>query len=43
LPAPKGAFNVTMRLYAPSTDALNGKWNPPAVTQANALPALTAQ
>ena len=31
LPAPKGAYNVTMRLYAPSPDALNGQWNPPPV------------
>jgi hypothetical protein len=31
LPAPKGAFNLTMRLYAPKEDALTGKWNPPPV------------
>jgi len=31
LPAPKGAFNLTMRLYAPKADALTGKWNPPPV------------
>ncbi|WP_092304428.1 DUF1254 domain-containing protein [Pseudomonas sp. NFIX28] len=31
LPAPKGAFNLTMRLYGPKSEALNGKWNPPAV------------
>lgn len=31
LPAPKGAFNLTMRLYAPKTEALTGKWNPPPV------------
>jgi hypothetical protein len=31
LPAPKGAFNLTMRLYAPQSDALTGKWNPPPV------------
>ena len=36
LPAPKGAFNLTMRLYAPQTDALTGKWNPPPVTKAPA-------
>ena len=34
LPAPKGAFNLTMRLYGPKSDALTGKWNPPAVTKA---------
>ncbi|RON20764.1 hypothetical protein BK660_17085 [Pseudomonas brassicacearum] len=31
LPAPKGAFNLTMRLYGPKPEALNGKWNPPAI------------
>jgi hypothetical protein len=33
LPAPKGAFNLTMRLYAPKGDALTGKWNPPPVVK----------
>jgi hypothetical protein len=32
LPAPKGPFNLTMRLYGPRPEILNGKWNPPAVT-----------
>jgi hypothetical protein len=31
LPAPQGPFNLTMRLYAPKSDALTGKWNPPPV------------
>jgi len=31
LPAPKGPFNLTMRLYAPTSEALTGKWNPPPV------------
>jgi hypothetical protein len=31
LPAPKGPFNLCMRLYAPKADALTGKWNPPTV------------
>ena len=28
LPAPKGPFNLTMRLYAPKSEALTGKWSP---------------
>ncbi len=28
-PAPGGPFNLTMQLYAPKSDALTGKWNPP--------------
>jgi hypothetical protein len=43
LPAPTGAFNLTMRLYAPKTEALTGKWNPPVVTKLQVLPSLTAQ
>jgi len=43
LPAPKGAFNLLMRLYAPKSEALTGKWNPPPVVRAAALPGLTAQ
>ncbi len=31
LPAPDGPFYLTMRLYGPKTDALEGKWTPPAV------------
>jgi hypothetical protein len=34
LPAPKGPFNLTMRLYAPKAEALTGVWNPPPVTMA---------
>ncbi|MBN9023481.1 MAG: DUF1214 domain-containing protein, partial [Rhizobiales bacterium] len=33
LPAPKGAFNLTMRLYAPRSDALTGKWNPAPIVK----------
>jgi hypothetical protein len=43
LPAPKGPFNVTMRLYAPRLEALTGKWNPPTVMRAQALPSLGGQ
>lgn len=34
LPAPKGGFNLTMRLYGSKPEVLNGKWNPPPVKPA---------
>jgi len=43
LPAPKGPFNVLLRLYAPRSDALTGKWNPPPVTKLEPVPSLAAQ
>jgi hypothetical protein len=43
LPAPKTAFNLTMRLYSPKSEALTGRWNPPPVTRIQGLPSLTAQ
>ncbi|MFA7306591.1 MAG: DUF1254 domain-containing protein, partial [Hyphomicrobium sp.] len=43
LPAPKGSFNLTMRLYAPRSDALTGKWNPPPVVRRSGIAPLTAQ
>ena len=43
LPAPKGPFTLTMRLYAPKNDALTGKWNPPPVMKAAPSPPLSAQ
>lgn len=43
LPAPKGSFNLTMRLYGPKSEALTGKWNPPPVTKIQALPSLVLQ
>ena len=30
-PAPKGPFNLSMRIYSPTSDAINGKWDPPPV------------
>jgi hypothetical protein len=43
LPAPKGPFNLCMRLYGPKSDALTGKWNPPAVMKVQASSVLQAQ
>jgi hypothetical protein len=43
LPAPTGPFNLTMRLYAPKSEALTGKWNPPPVTHLQAPSFLQAQ
>jgi hypothetical protein len=41
LPAPKGPFNLTMRLYAPKQEVLVGKWNPPPVVYVQKLPSVT--
>lgn len=43
LPAPKGPFNVCMRLYGPKSDALTGKWNPPPVMKVEETPQVTAR
>jgi hypothetical protein len=40
LPAPKGPFNLTMRLYAPKTEVLTGRWNPPPVEKIDGVSAL---
>ncbi len=34
LPAPLGPLGITMRLYAPKREVLNGSWNPPPVHRA---------
>ena len=31
LPAPTGPLGITMRLYGPAPQALDGRWNPPAI------------
>ena len=43
LPAPKEAFNLTMRLYSPKSDALTGKWNPPPVMRSQTTVGISAQ
>jgi len=43
LPAPKGPFNLTMRLYAPKSEALTGKWSPPPVIRVQEVPRLLGQ
>jgi hypothetical protein len=43
LPAPKGPYNLTMRLYAPKSEALTGKWSPPPVVKVQQLITLPAQ
>jgi hypothetical protein len=43
LPAPKGPFNLTMRVYAPRSEALTGKWNPPPVMRVAILPGVGAR
>ena len=43
LPAPKGPFNLCLRLYAPKFEALTGKWNPPPVMRIQEVPVLSTQ
>jgi hypothetical protein len=38
LPAPKGPFNLTMRIYAPRSEALTGRWSPPPITRVQPTP-----
>ena len=34
LPAPKGPFNLTLRVYWPKQDVVDGRWNAPGVRRA---------
>ena len=43
LPAPKGPFNLTMRLYSPKSEALTGKWNPPPIVKTQETVGLSAK
>jgi hypothetical protein len=43
LPAPKGSFNLTMRIYAPRSEALTGKWEPPSVTRTQSTTVMQVQ
>jgi hypothetical protein len=43
VPAPKGPFNLTMRMYSPKPEVVTGKWDPPPVTRAHDAAVLSAQ
>jgi hypothetical protein len=42
LPAPEGPFYLCLRLSAPKTEALTGKWNPPPIVRAQEVTPLAA-
>jgi hypothetical protein len=42
LPAPTGDFNLTMRLYAPKVEVVDGRWVPPAIKRSAARAQATA-
>ena len=43
LTAPKTAFNLLLRMYAPESEALPGTWNPPPVTRIQSTTGIGAQ
>jgi hypothetical protein len=43
LPAPKAPFNLLMRLYAPKSEVMTGKWTPPPVMRDQGLSVLQVQ
>jgi two-component sensor histidine kinase len=43
LPAPRGAFTLTLRIYAPKSEVLTGKWSPPPVLRTQAVLGLGGQ
>jgi len=42
LPAPTGDFNLTMRLYAPKAEVIDGRWVPPSIKRSSAKMTATA-